>query len=191
MTNILTNHWISNPQYALLHDIHPAMKINKYGVWKPPTIPRKFVLSEPKTTPIRSLQDLRPKNQFELSLTEQCTLSAENPQQMCLSSPKMHQLELNWNRMTRVEYFTNLAKIGSRTKESFTPLLISKVYLVKTLKTLKYLELSSQEARHQNINQHNERIEASISLLYPFFTFSLKVTFNSLLMFLHKITLLI
>jgi hypothetical protein len=60
--------------------------------------------------------------------------------------------------MVRVEYFTTLAKLGSRTGESFTPLLISRVYLVKTLKTLKYLELSSQEARHQKSINMNERI---------------------------------
>jgi hypothetical protein len=119
MKNLLTNHWISNPQCALLHEIHPTMKINKYGGWKPPTVPRKVTLSEPKTTPIISPQDLPPKIQIKLSLTEQCTLSAENPQQMHLSSPKMHQLELNWNRMTRVEYFTTLAKLGSRNMRIF------------------------------------------------------------------------
>jgi hypothetical protein len=93
--------------------------------------------------------------------------------------------------MVRVESFTTLAKLGSGTEESFTSLLISRVYSVKTLKTPKYLELSSQEARHQNINQHNERIEAPISLLYPLSPFSIQVTFNSSLIFLHKITLLI
>jgi hypothetical protein len=36
--------------------------------------------------------------------------------------------------MAREEYFTSLAKLGSRTRESFTPLLISRVYSVKTLK---------------------------------------------------------
>jgi hypothetical protein len=48
--------------------------------------------------------------------------------------------------MVRVQYFTTLAKLGSGKVESFTTVLISKVYLVKTLK---YLELSSQEARHE------------------------------------------
>jgi hypothetical protein len=87
---------------------------------------------------------------------------------MRLSSPKMHQLELNWNRMMRVESFTTLANLGSRMGEYFTPLLISRVYLVKTLN---YLELSSQEAKHQNINRHNEIIEAHISLYTPFYIF--------------------
>jgi hypothetical protein len=119
------------------------MKINKYGGWKPPTVPRKFVLSEPKTTPIKSPQDLPPKGQIKLSLTEQCTLSTENPQQMCLSSPKMHQLELNWNRMVRDEYFTSFAKLGPGTEGYFTSFLISRVYSVKTLKTPKYHGLSS------------------------------------------------
>jgi hypothetical protein len=91
------------------------MKINKYGGWKPPIVPRKVALSEPKTTPIRSPQDLPPKIQIELSLTEQCTLSVENSQQLHPSSPKMQELELDWNRMVRVESFTTLAKLGSGT----------------------------------------------------------------------------
>jgi hypothetical protein len=40
--------------------------------------------------------------------------------------------------MVREEYFTSLAKLASRTGEYFTPLLISRVYSVKTLKTPKY-----------------------------------------------------
>ena len=85
MTNLLTNHRISKPQYALLHEIRPAMKRNKYGGSKTHIVPRKVALSEPKTTPIRSPQDLPPKSQIELSLTEQCALYAENPQQTHLS----------------------------------------------------------------------------------------------------------
>jgi hypothetical protein len=92
--------------------------------------------------------------------------------------------------MVRVESFTTLAKLGSGKVESFTTVLISRVYLVKTLKTPKYLELSSQEARHKksiNIMREYE----PLSLFYTLFTFSLQVTFNSSLIFSHKITLLI
>jgi hypothetical protein len=48
----------------------------------------------------------------------------------------------------KVKYLT-LDKLGSRKVKYFTTMLISRVYLVKTLKTPKYLQLSSQEARHQ------------------------------------------
>jgi len=37
--------------------------------------------------------------------------------------------------MVREEYFTSLAKLGSRKEKSFTTELISRVYSVKTLKT--------------------------------------------------------
>jgi len=59
------------------------------------------------------------------------------------------------NRMVRVEYFTTLANLGLGTKESFTPLLISRVYLLKTLKKFKLPELKDSS---ENDHQHNERI---------------------------------
>jgi hypothetical protein len=31
MEKLTTNHWISNPQSALLQEIRPALIINKYG----------------------------------------------------------------------------------------------------------------------------------------------------------------
>jgi hypothetical protein len=43
--------------------------------------------------------------------------------------------------MVRVESFTTLAKLGSGIEESFTSLLISRVCLLKTLKTPKLEEL--------------------------------------------------
>jgi hypothetical protein len=90
--------------------------------------------------------------------------------------------------MVRVESFTTLTKLGSGTEESFTSLLISRVCSLKTLKTFKLPELKDTS---ENDHQHNERIEAPISLLYPLSPFSIQVTFNSSLIFLHKITLLI
>jgi hypothetical protein len=68
--------------------------------------------------------------------------------------------------MVRDEYFTSFSNIEPRTKGYFTSLLISRVYSDKTLKIPEYHGISSQEDRHQNINQHNERVEAPISLLY-------------------------
>jgi hypothetical protein len=46
--------------------------------------------------------------------------------------------------MVRVESFTTLAKLGPGKEGSFTFVLISRVYLVKTLKTLTLLELKLQ-----------------------------------------------
>ena len=46
--------------------------------------------------------------------------------------------------MVRVEYFTTLDKIGLGNEGYFTSVLISRVCLVKTLKTLKLLELNLQ-----------------------------------------------
>jgi hypothetical protein len=57
--------------------------------------------------------------------------------------------------MVRVESFTTLAKLGSGTEESFTSLLISRVCLLKTLKTFKLPELKDAS---ENDHQHNERI---------------------------------
>jgi hypothetical protein len=65
--------------------------------------------------------------------------------------------------MERMEYFTTLAKLESGTGEYFTPLLISRVYLVKTLK---YLELSSQEVRHKK----SVNIMREYEPLSPFYT---------------------
>jgi hypothetical protein len=87
-----------------------------------------------------------------------------------------------------VESFTTLAKLGLGIEESFTSFLISRVSLLKTLKTFKLPEL---KAASENDHQHNERILAPISLLYPFSPFSLQMTFNSSLIFSNKITLLI
>jgi hypothetical protein len=56
----------------------------------------------------------------------------------------MQEMDLNWNRMVRVEYFTTLAKLGPGKEGSFTSVLISRVCLVKTLKTLKLPELNLQ-----------------------------------------------
>jgi hypothetical protein len=38
--------------------------------------------------------------------------------------------------MVREEYFTSLTKLGPKSKEYYTSLLISRVYSIKTLKTL-------------------------------------------------------
>jgi hypothetical protein len=76
----------------------------------------------------------------------------------------------------REESFTSLAKLGSGKVVSFTSELISWVCSVKTLKTPKCMG-SLARSQTSNDNQHNERIEAPISLLSRLFTFSLQVTF--------------
>jgi hypothetical protein len=57
--------------------------------------------------------------------------------------------------MARVEYFTTLDKLGLGKEGCFTSEVISRVCLVKTLKTLKLLELKDAS---ENDHQHNERI---------------------------------
>jgi hypothetical protein len=79
--------------------------------------------------------------------------------------------------MVRVESFTTLIKFGSGTEESFTSLLISWVYSLKTLKMFKLQELKDTR---ENDQQHNER------LLYPLSPFSIQVTFDSSLIFFMK-----
>jgi hypothetical protein len=69
--------------------------------------------------------------------------------------------------MTRVESFTTLAKIGSGKEESFTSVLIFRVCLVKTLKTLKLPELKDTSEMVINIMREYE----PLSLFYTLFTF--------------------
>jgi hypothetical protein len=73
--------------------------------------------------------------------------------------------------MTRVEYFTTLAKIGPGKEGYFTSVLISRVCLVKTLKTLKLPELKDANEIIINIMREYE----PLYLFYtPFHLFPLK-----------------
>jgi hypothetical protein len=67
--------------------------------------------------------------------------------------------------MVRVESFTTLAKLGPGKEGSFTSVLISRVCLVKTLKTLKLPEL--KVANRKMIK--NEEVRRPHPLLYSNF----------------------
>jgi hypothetical protein len=67
-------------------------------------------------------------------------LSEGNPPTVHPSSQIVAENGSELNRMVRVESFTTLAKLGPGKEVSFTSVLISRVCLVKTLKTLKLPE---------------------------------------------------
>jgi hypothetical protein len=90
--------------------------------------------------------DLSFPSQIKLFLLQQCTLPAENLQTRALFPQYLSEIYLRLNRMVRVGSFTTLTKLGSGTEESFTSLLISRVCLLKTLKTFK-LQSSKMQMR--------------------------------------------
>jgi hypothetical protein len=67
--------------------------------------------------------------------------------------------------MMRVEYFTTLAKLGPGKKGSFTSVLISMVFLAKTLKLPELKDAS------ENDYQNNERMRPCLSFIPPFTLF--------------------
>jgi hypothetical protein len=81
--------------------------------------------------------DLPPPKQIKPSFLQQCTQSAEKPPNLRPVFTIPPEMNLKLSRMVRVEYFTTLAKLGPGTEEYFTSLLISRVCLLKTLKTFK------------------------------------------------------
>jgi hypothetical protein len=81
--------------------------------------------------------DLPPPKQIEPFLLQQCAQSAEKPPNLCPVFTIPPEMDLKLSRMVRVESFTTLTKLGPGTEESFTSLLISRVCLLKTLKTFK------------------------------------------------------
>jgi hypothetical protein len=73
--------------------------------------------------------------------------------------------------MTKVEYFTTLAKLGSGKEKYFTSVVISRDCLVKTLKTLKLPEIKDTSEMVINIMREYE----PLSLFYtPFHLFPFK-----------------
>jgi hypothetical protein len=91
---------------------------------------------------ISSIYKIQKIPQMPLSCT-MCPCYAKKPQYSTLLPQLASKTELKCNKMVREGCFTSLYKIGLATEGYFTSLLISRVYLVKTLKNPKYHDVSS------------------------------------------------
>jgi predicted metal-binding transcription factor (methanogenesis marker protein 9) len=80
--------------------------------------------------------DLPSPKQIKLFSLQQCHV-CRKPPNMCPVFTIPPEMDLKLSRMVRVESFTTLTKLGSGTEGYFTSLLISRVCLLKTLKTFK------------------------------------------------------
>jgi hypothetical protein len=111
--------------------------INNYGGGNPQRMSRKVTLGKENASKSRYPQDPTSIIQIELPSIDQCAPLCRKPLNSApfITNDSWNGFELD--RMVRVESFTTLSKLGPGKEESFTSMLISKVCLVKTLKTLK------------------------------------------------------
>jgi hypothetical protein len=116
-------------------------------------VPKKIALEMANSPKPRSLQDPIPWSPIELPFLKQCAPLCRKPFTITPYFKTNCSNRYELDRMVRVESFTTLAKLGQGKEESFTSVLISRVCLVKTLKTLK---LPEHEDTSENDHQHNE-----------------------------------